>query len=66
MDMDTLGYFIFMDEKEKKQNEQEEEDSDNGNDQRRKHALRESFSIISFRSFRAAFRSPLWLFGSDK
>ena len=30
MDMDTLGYFIFMDGKEKEQKEQEEEDSDDG------------------------------------
>ena len=28
MDMDTLGYFIFMDEQEKKQQEQEEENND--------------------------------------
>ena len=26
MDMETLGYFIFMDEQEKKQEEQEEND----------------------------------------
>ena len=32
MDMDTLGYFIFMDEQEKKA-QQEEDDNDSGDDE---------------------------------
>jgi len=32
MDMDTLGYFIFMDEQEKKA-QQQEDDNDSGDDE---------------------------------
>ncbi len=33
MDMDTLGYFIYMDEQEKKQTQQQEEEENGDTDE---------------------------------
>ena len=33
MDMDTLGFFIYMDEQEKKQNQQQEEEENDKADE---------------------------------
>ena len=33
MDMDTLGYFIYMDEMEKQQKQQQEDSNDSGDDE---------------------------------
>ena len=40
MDMDTLGYFIYMDEMEKQQKQQQEDSDDSGDDESNWAALR--------------------------